>query len=87
MFFKIPLEIEIIFLDDGKRKRPGLDLQEATAQSLHQTAAPPSANTLIMFTKGNRRHQQSSHGNLLRSNSIAKTPSMIGENSYNCCLQ
>jgi len=86
VFFKIPLEIEIIFLDDGKRKHPGLDLQEATAQSLHQTAAPPSANILIIFTKENRRHQQSSHGNLLSSNSIAKTPSIVGENSHNRCL-
>ena len=44
------------FLDDGK-KRPDLDLQAATTHSLHQTATHPSANTLIKFTKINRRHQ------------------------------
>ena len=33
------------------KKCPGLDLQDATVYSLHQTAAPPSANTLTTFTK------------------------------------
>ena len=45
---------------------------QPTTHLLHQTAAPQSANTLIEFTKVNRRHQQSSHGNLLSSNPIAK---------------